>query len=85
MEVLLNNGAKINLANRNGQTALHVAAEWSKIQKKICSEKSSLHSSFVDRDMAVRKLLQYGANRNLIDTNGMYPTDLAAAQGNCKI
>lgn len=61
LELLLKAGANLNIANDNGRTALHYAAEFCSLQ-------------------GCKLLVQGGADINLQDTNGHFPSELVPQQ-----
>lgn len=67
VDVLLENGANVNLANNNGETALMIAAE----------------SGFTEQDqeIIVEILLEYEANIDLINKNGDTASSIAHKNG----
>lgn len=93
---LLNSGAEINKARRNGNTPLHVASErghakiiqalidaGADVNKKNDDEKTPLHLAAENGEIdAIKELIANKSDVNLKDEDGSTPLHLAAENGN---
>lgn len=66
VDILLRNGADLNLKNCNGDTALHIAANL---------------DAYKQPEKIIEFLLRYGANRNLRNEFRNSPLDIAIKKG----
>lgn len=85
VEILVKNGAYVNLKNKNDKTALDIAVEKGTSLSQFAStkrNKMNLNYFWPGFGKIVEILIQNGANAKLANRDGKTPLDIAVERGN---